>query len=120
MCVLLFVLCNFYAGSISSQSYCSGSIFKQFDLDNNNEISKPELEQLIRTVKFGEFQPNYEDVVKELFNDFDKDGNNTINEPEFVDGLKKWVDKAIHAANSSDKANIIDEYDKVSITDLYP
>ncbi|CAA2934620.1 Calmodulin and related s (EF-Hand superfamily) [Olea europaea subsp. europaea] len=89
------------------------NIFKQFDLDNNNEISKPELEQLIRTVKFGEFQPNYEDVVKELFSDFDKDGDNTINEPEFVDGLKKWVDKAIHAANSTEKANIIDEYDKI-------
>ncbi|CAI9783711.1 unnamed protein product [Fraxinus pennsylvanica] len=89
------------------------NLFKQFDMDNNNEISKTELEKLIRTVKFGEFQPNYEDVVKELFNDFDKDGNNTIDEPEFVDGLKKWVDKAIHSANSSDKAKIIDEYDKI-------
>ncbi|KAL2494769.1 sodium/calcium exchanger NCL-like [Forsythia ovata] len=84
-----------------------------FDSDNNNEISKIELEQLIRTVKFGKFQLSYEDVVKELFNDFDKDGDEVIDEPKFVNGLKKWLDKAIHVANSSDKVKSIGEYDKV-------
>ncbi|KAL2494931.1 sodium/calcium exchanger family protein/calcium-binding EF hand family protein [Forsythia ovata] len=89
------------------------SLFRQFDNDNNNELSKTELEQLIRTVKFEGFQPNYKDLIKELFKDFDKDGNHTIDEPEFVDGVEKWVDKAIHVADCSDKTSSIDEFDRI-------
>ncbi|KAL2475260.1 sodium/calcium exchanger family protein/calcium-binding EF hand family protein [Abeliophyllum distichum] len=89
------------------------SLFRQFDNDNNNEISKTELEQLIRTVKFEGFQPNYKDVIKELFKDFDKDGNHTIDEPEFVDGVEKWIDKAIQVADCSDKTSSIDEFDRI-------
>ncbi|KAL2475262.1 Calcium-binding EF-hand family protein [Abeliophyllum distichum] len=89
------------------------TLFRQFDNDNNNEISKTELEQLIRTVKLKGFQRNYKDVIKELFKDFDKDGIYKIDEPEFVDGVEKWVDKAIHVADCSDKTSSIDEFDRI-------
>lgn len=93
--------------------FCSHSLFEQFDSDGNKSISASELEQLIRTVKFGEFQPKYEDIVKELFKNFDKDNNHIIDEPEFVEGVKKWLNKAVRVANTPDTARSIDEFDKV-------
>ncbi|CAI9783712.1 unnamed protein product [Fraxinus pennsylvanica] len=89
------------------------NLFRKFDSDNNNEISKTELEQLIRTIKFDGFALNYEHIIKELFKDFDKDDNHKIDESEFVDGLKKWVDKAIDATDCLDKTSSIDEFDRI-------
>lgn len=54
-----------------------------------------------------------EDVLKELFKDFDEDNNNIIDEPEFVEGVKKWLSKAISDTNTQEPAKIIDEFDKV-------
>ncbi|KAI3456189.1 hypothetical protein Pfo_012852 [Paulownia fortunei] len=88
-------------------------LFKQFDSDGDKSISKSELEKLISTVKFGEFQPKYEDVVKELFRDFDKDKNSIIDEPEFIEGVTKWLNKAIRVANTPDRTRSIDEFDKI-------
>ncbi|GFQ05346.1 hypothetical protein PHJA_002678700 [Phtheirospermum japonicum] len=88
-------------------------LFKQFDSDEDKSISKSELEQLISTVKFGEFQPKYEDVIKELFKDFDKDNNNIIEEPEFIEGVSKWLNKAVRVANAPDKKTSVDEFDKI-------
>ncbi|KAK6124222.1 hypothetical protein DH2020_042058 [Rehmannia glutinosa] len=89
------------------------TLFKQFDSDGDRSISKSELEQLISTVKFGEFQPKYEDVVKQLFKDFDMDKNSTIDEPEFVEGVTKWLNKAVSVANTPDKTRTIDEFDRI-------
>ncbi|XP_073018477.1 sodium/calcium exchanger NCL1-like [Primulina eburnea] len=89
------------------------SLFKQFDTDKDKSISKSELEQLISTVKFGEFQQNHVDIVKELFKDFDQDNNSIIDEPEFVAGVTKWLKKAIRVANTSDWRKSIDEFDKI-------
>ncbi|XP_073037394.1 sodium/calcium exchanger NCL1-like [Primulina eburnea] len=89
------------------------SLFKQFDTEKDKSISKSELEQLISTVKFGEFQQNHVDIVKELFKDFDQDNNSIIDEPEFVAGVTKWLKKAIRVANTSDWRKSIDEFDKI-------
>ncbi|KAL6546537.1 hypothetical protein OROMI_022258 [Orobanche minor] len=89
------------------------TLFKQFDSNGDKSISKSELEQLISNVKFGEFQPKYEDIVKELFRDFDKDNNSNIDEPEFVDGVTKWLNKAIRVANTPDRKKSIDEFDSI-------
>ncbi|KAL3820378.1 hypothetical protein ACJIZ3_006283 [Penstemon smallii] len=80
---------------------------------SQNKDSTSELEQLISTVKFGDFQPKYEYVVKELFKDFDQDNNNTIDEPEFLEGVTKWLDKAINIANSPDRTKSVDKYDEI-------
>ncbi|KAL2494933.1 sodium/calcium exchanger family protein/calcium-binding EF hand family protein [Forsythia ovata] len=87
------------------------NLFKKLDTDNNDEISITELEKLICTLNFGEFQPNYEDVVKEMFKDLDKDGNNAIDEPEFVNGIKEMWNKALPAAKRSDEKGS-DEFHK--------
>ncbi|KAL3643493.1 hypothetical protein CASFOL_014308 [Castilleja foliolosa] len=89
------------------------NLFKQFDANKDKSISKTELEQLISTVKFGEFQPKHEDVLKELFKDFDTDNNNIIEEPEFIDGVSKWLNKAVSVANAPDKKTSVDEFDKI-------
>ncbi|KAL2475268.1 sodium/calcium exchanger family protein/calcium-binding EF hand family protein [Abeliophyllum distichum] len=87
------------------------NLFKKLDTDNNDEISITELEKLIRTLNFGEFQPNYGDVVKEMFKDLDKDGNNAIDELEFVNGIKEMLNKALPAAKRSDEKGS-DEFHK--------
>ncbi|KAL2475245.1 sodium/calcium exchanger family protein/calcium-binding EF hand family protein [Abeliophyllum distichum] len=88
-------------------------IFRRIDINNKNKITRTELEQQVRTIKFEEVKTNYEDVVKEFFNYFDTDGNNTIDEENFVYGLDRWLRKAILVANCSDKTKSIDEYDKI-------
>ncbi|KAG8369841.1 hypothetical protein BUALT_Bualt14G0055600 [Buddleja alternifolia] len=89
------------------------TLFKQFDSDGDNSISIPELEKLITTVKFGEFKPQPEDIIKELFKEFDKDNNNIIDEPEFVEGVEKWLNKAVRVANTPDRTRSVDLYDKI-------
>ncbi|PIN25583.1 Ca2+ sensor (EF-Hand superfamily) [Handroanthus impetiginosus] len=89
------------------------NLFKQFDTNEDGSISKSELEELIRNIKFGEFQLAHEDIVKKLFQDFKKDSNDIIDEPEFLAGVHKWLDKAIRVANTSDRTRIIDEFDKI-------
>ncbi|PIN23301.1 Ca2+ sensor (EF-Hand superfamily) [Handroanthus impetiginosus] len=89
------------------------NLFKQFDTNKDGSISKSELEELIRNVKFGEFQLTHEDIVKELFKDFDEDSNDIIDEPEFLAGVNKWLEKAIRVANTSDRTRSIDEFDKI-------
>ncbi|KAL2519109.1 sodium/calcium exchanger family protein/calcium-binding EF hand family protein [Abeliophyllum distichum] len=95
-------------------------IFRRIDINNKNKITRTELEQQVRTIKFEEVKTNYEDVVKEFFNYFDTDGNNTIDEENFVYGLDRWLRKAILVANCSDKTKSIDEYDKLSYTMRVP
>ncbi|XP_022847570.1 sodium/calcium exchanger NCL-like [Olea europaea var. sylvestris] len=85
------------------------NLFKQADTGYNNEISKTELEQLIRSLNFGELQLNYDDAVKELFEDLDKNGNNVIDEQEFINGLIEWEKKALPDAKHSDEKGSIDE-----------
>ncbi|PIN05807.1 Calmodulin and related proteins (EF-Hand superfamily) [Handroanthus impetiginosus] len=89
------------------------NLFMQFDYHGDGSISKSELEQLIRNVKFGEFHLTYEDMVKEVFKDFDKDSNDKIEEPEFVEGIKRWLDKAIRVANTPDKTQSIDVFNEI-------
>ncbi|XP_051124985.1 sodium/calcium exchanger NCL1-like [Andrographis paniculata] len=89
------------------------TLFKQFDLDGDKSISFSELNQLISTVKFGEMKAKSEDTIMELFKDFDKDGDQIINEPEFIEGVSKWLNKAISVAKTSDKSKAIDEFDKI-------
>ncbi|PIN23300.1 Calmodulin and related proteins (EF-Hand superfamily) [Handroanthus impetiginosus] len=88
------------------------NLFKQF-ANGDGSISKSELEQLIRNVKFGEFQLTHEGIVKEVFKDFDKDSNDKIEEPEFVEGVKRWLDKAIRVAKTPNRTQSIDVFDKI-------
>ncbi|KAG8369846.1 hypothetical protein BUALT_Bualt14G0056300 [Buddleja alternifolia] len=91
----------------------AGNLFKQFDLDGDKSISMPELEKLITTVKFGEFKPQPEDIIKELFKEFDKYNKNIIDEPEFDEGVDKWLNKAVRVANTPDRTGSVDLYDKI-------
>ncbi|XP_075091041.1 sodium/calcium exchanger NCL [Nicotiana tabacum] len=93
-------------------------IFHQYDFDRNNVITKPELEELIGSVKFGEVEINRDDSVKKVLRDFDKDGNNMIDEHEFVHGMTKWLNEAVKVTNCPDKKRAIDEYDKIKWSEV--
>ncbi|CAI9760167.1 unnamed protein product [Fraxinus pennsylvanica] len=88
-------------------------LFNKFDTDRSNSISKSEMEQVIHTVKFGEMQLDREGVIEKVMKDLDKDGNNIIDEEEFVDGVTKWLNKAIDVTKCEDAKKSIDEFDKI-------
>ncbi|KAG8369842.1 hypothetical protein BUALT_Bualt14G0055700 [Buddleja alternifolia] len=89
------------------------SVFKKFDLDDDESISIPELEKLLNAITFGELELEHDDIIKELFKDFDKDSNAKIDESEFLEGFEKWVNEAVQVANAPDKTRSVDLYDKI-------
>ncbi|CAI9783713.1 unnamed protein product [Fraxinus pennsylvanica] len=89
------------------------TLFRKYDNDNNNKISRNELEQIINTVQFENLHPKSEDVVNKIFFNFDKDGSNMIEKEEFVNGLQNWLGKAIRVAKCSDKTKSVDKFDKI-------
>ncbi|XP_060194416.1 sodium/calcium exchanger NCL1-like isoform X2 [Lycium barbarum] len=93
-------------------------IFHQYDFDRNNVMTKPELEELIGSVKFGEVEINRDDSVKKVLRDFDRDGNDRIDEHEFVHGMTKWLNEAISATKCPDKKRAIDEYDTIKWSEV--
>ncbi|MCD9645059.1 hypothetical protein HAX54_033712 [Datura stramonium] len=93
-------------------------IFHQYNFDGNNAITKPELEELIGSVKFGEVEINRDDYVKKVLRDFDRDGNDMIDENEFVHGMTKWLNEAISVTKCPDKKRAIDEYDKIKWSEV--
>lgn len=88
-------------------------LFNKFDTDKSNSISKSEMEQVIHTVKFGEMQLDREGVIEKVMKDLDKDGDNIIDQEEFVDGVTKWLNKAIDVTKCKDAKKSIDEFDKI-------
>ncbi|CAI9756191.1 unnamed protein product [Fraxinus pennsylvanica] len=89
-------------------------IFRQYDTDNNNKISRNELGQIISKVQFGNLKPEDVDhVVNIFFYHFDTDRNNTIDKEEFVHVLERWLDEASLVAKCSDKTKSVDEFDKI-------
>ncbi|KAK4361173.1 hypothetical protein RND71_020125 [Anisodus tanguticus] len=93
-------------------------IFHQYDFEGNNAITKPALEELIGSVKFGEVEINRDDSVKKVLRDFDRDGNDMIDEHEFVHGMTKWLNEAISVTKCPDKKRAIDEYDKIKWSEV--
>ncbi|XP_047955245.1 sodium/calcium exchanger NCL-like [Salvia hispanica] len=89
-------------------------LFKEFDTDGNKSISEAELKQLIIRVKFQSYKLNEDDVLRETFREFDQNHNDSIDEPEFVNGMTKYLDKAIRAAHTSqiDGTKIIQDFDR--------
>ncbi|XP_057764345.1 sodium/calcium exchanger NCL1-like [Salvia miltiorrhiza] len=90
-------------------------LFREFDTDGNKSISAPELKQLITRVKFQSYKLKEEDVLREIFKEFDRDSNDFIDELEFVNGMTKYLDKAIQVAQTSevDATKIIENFDRI-------
>nr|GMD83251.1 sodium/calcium exchanger NCL1-like [Ipomoea batatas] len=89
-------------------------LFREYDCDGNNYITRAELQKLIMTVKFGEVvQLDCDDSVKKVMREFDRDGNDMIDQHEFVHGITRWLDEAIRVSKCSDKRKAIDEFDKM-------
>ncbi|XP_041994288.1 sodium/calcium exchanger NCL2-like isoform X2 [Salvia splendens] len=91
------------------------ALFKQFDTDRSNSLSRPELEQLIHTTvaKTGDSQLQHEEMVKKFVKDFDMDGDDIVDEQEFVHGMTKWLNKAMDVTKCKDAKRSIDEFDKI-------
>lgn len=90
------------------------SLFKKFDTDRSNSLSRSELEQLIQTtVRTGGSQLNHQEMVKKFIKDFDTDGDSIVDEQEFVHGMTKWLNKAMVLTKCNDAKRSIDEFDKI-------
>ncbi|KAH6761730.1 ATP synthase F1 complex assembly factor [Perilla frutescens var. hirtella] len=84
-------------------------LFKKFDTDRSNSLSRSELEELIQTtVRTGDSQLNHQEMEKKFMKDFD----NIVDEQEFVHGMTKWLNKAMDVTKCIDAKKSIDEFDK--------
>ncbi|KAL8468162.1 hypothetical protein ACS0TY_031415 [Phlomoides rotata] len=86
------------------------ALFKQFDTDNSNSLSRAELKQLIHTsIRTG----NSQEMVNKFMKEFDEDGDNIVDQHEFVQGITKWLNKAMDVTKCKDAKRSIDEFDKI-------
>lgn len=75
--------------------------------------------KILLSIKYGDqMQLNSDDLVMKLMKEFDIDRNDMIDEVEFIDGMTRWLDEAIRVSKCKDKKKAIDEYDKVTISNI--
>lgn len=52
-------------------------------------------------------------MVNKFLKEFDRDGDNIVAPHEFVQGITKWLNKAMDVTKCKDAKRSIDEFDKV-------
>ncbi|KAG4987103.1 hypothetical protein GLYMA_12G227800v4 [Glycine max] len=74
-------------------------LFEEIDVNQDNHISRSELEKVVKDIQFGKAVETEEAVTK-LVQDLDLNRDDEISETEFVEGFTKWMN-----SNSSQAAN---------------
>ncbi|RZB77182.1 Sodium/calcium exchanger NCL isoform B [Glycine soja] len=74
-------------------------LFEEIDVNQDNHISRSELEKVVKDIQFGKVVETEEAVTK-LVQDLDLNRDDEISETEFVEGFTKWMN-----SNSSQAAN---------------
>ncbi|KAI3683697.1 hypothetical protein L1987_84210 [Smallanthus sonchifolius] len=94
-------------------------LFARYDRDGDNKIDRDELKELIETLDFG-VNLNHDTFFNELANDFDNDNKlKTMEKNEFIEGLCKWIDKAIkHEPSIEDPNHAIAKFDEDCWADI--
>ncbi|KAK9269560.1 hypothetical protein L1049_001336 [Liquidambar formosana] len=91
-------------------------LFKMIDIDNDGNISYPELRALIVGIRFDEIDLDADDAVQKVMNDFDTSNNDLIDVDEFVKGISKYLNEAKHSATSRvagpDTGKFLNDYDQ--------
>ncbi|OAY78590.1 hypothetical protein ACMD2_17270 [Ananas comosus] len=76
-------------------------LFRHIDSDSDEMISRAELHAFIVGIQFEEIDLDTADAVDKVMDEFDISRNNYIEEGEFINGISKWLRKAMHAAAAS-------------------
>ncbi|MCI15611.1 calcium-binding EF-hand protein, partial [Trifolium medium] len=75
-------------------------MFEEVDSDGSNNVSRSELEKIVKETHFGKGVDSDEAVTK-LLHDLDVNKDDEISENEFVDGFTKWLNSNSNQAASS-------------------
>ncbi|XP_045801277.1 sodium/calcium exchanger NCL-like [Trifolium pratense] len=75
-------------------------LFGEVDSDGSNNVSRSELEKIVKETHFGRGVDSDEAVTK-LLHDLDVNKDDEISENEFVDGFTKWLNSNSNQAASS-------------------
>ncbi|CAK7350085.1 unnamed protein product [Dovyalis caffra] len=76
-------------------------LFHTIDENGDGRLSASELKALIIGIRFEEIDFDKDDAVAELIKDFDKSNDDHIDLREFTNGIKKWLDEAMHVGAGS-------------------
>nr|CAD1842274.1 unnamed protein product [Ananas comosus var. bracteatus] len=76
-------------------------LFRHIDSDSDEMLSRAELHAFILGIQFEEIDLDTADAVDKVMDEFDISRNNYIEEGEFINGISKWLRKAMHAAAAS-------------------
>ncbi|KAK7401788.1 hypothetical protein VNO78_13557 [Psophocarpus tetragonolobus] len=74
-------------------------LFEEIDVNRDRNISRSELEKVVKNIQFG-MVVDAEEAVTKLAEDLDLNRDNEISEAEFVEGFAKWMN-----SNSSQATN---------------
>eukprot|EP00252_Welwitschia_mirabilis_P023946 TRINITY_DN6912_c0_g1_i1.p1 TRINITY_DN6912_c0_g1~~TRINITY_DN6912_c0_g1_i1.p1 ORF type:complete len:617 (+),score=99.47 TRINITY_DN6912_c0_g1_i1:58-1908(+) len=80
-------------------------IFKEFDADNNKQLSREELHGLLIGLKLNEPYLT-SDVLDKIMEHFDVERDNNITREEFKDGLRRWHSIAKSTVRSSRQTSV--------------
>ncbi|OWM81435.1 hypothetical protein CDL15_Pgr007473 [Punica granatum] len=80
-------------------------LFRTIDEDNDDFISATELKALIVGINFEEIDLDEDDAVKKIMEDFDTDTDSKLDLEEFVNGITRWLKKAIRSGDASSARN---------------
>ncbi|PIN20882.1 Calmodulin and related proteins (EF-Hand superfamily) [Handroanthus impetiginosus] len=93
-------------------------LFKNFDHDDDDQISILELKDLIMDIKFGMTPQDIDDAASRIMEELDISGDQLLNEDEFVSGLSKWLkEKHMNQTPRPEERKDIDYHEKWEKTD---
>ncbi|PRQ31084.1 putative sodium/calcium exchanger membrane region, EF-hand domain pair [Rosa chinensis] len=76
-------------------------LFDTIDMNRDNHLSLSELKALMVGIRFDEIELDKDDAADKVMKDFDTSHDSQISVQEFKDGIKKWLNEAKHAGNST-------------------
>ncbi|KAK4796665.1 hypothetical protein SAY86_028991 [Trapa natans] len=75
-------------------------LFNSIDEDKDGSLSAAELKALIIGINFEEIDFDEDDAVSKIIADFDRSNNSKLELGEFIDGVKRWLGRAVNGKGS--------------------
>lgn len=79
-------------------------MFATIDENQDGSLTHNELRALVIGIQFEEIDLDHDDAVKRIMNDFDTSGNELVDRDEFVNGVSRWLRRALRTRVASGDA----------------
>ncbi|QCE10024.1 Ca2+:H+ antiporter [Vigna unguiculata] len=79
-------------------------LFATIDENQDGSLTHNELRALVIGIQFEEIDLDHDDAVKRIMNDFDTSGNELVDRDEFVNGVSRWLRRALRTRVASGDA----------------